>query len=80
MNGYECGMCDTSPCTCKNDLRRQRIVEGKVALESLWQAFVHLPRWKMKIVKWIWPDIIHVAQNLQDYYWKGYEESNDPTD
>lgn len=70
MNGYECNMCDMSPCVCAENERRQRTVDGKIVLESLWQAMVHLPRWKMKIVKWLWPDFVHVASDFLDYYWR----------
>ena len=70
MNGYECGECHCEPCTCKEKLRKKRVAEGKIALESMYQAFVHLPKWKRKIVKWLWPDIIHVAEDLKEYYWQ----------
>lgn len=70
MNGYECGVCDCSPCVCGARLRTERISEGKVVIESLWQAMAHLPHWKRKIIKWFWPDIIQVADNLKEYYWK----------
>lgn len=70
MNGYECGVCDCAPCICAERDRRKRISEGKIVIESLWQAMVHLSNWKRKIIKWLWPDIIHVAKDLQEYYWQ----------
>ena len=30
----------------------------------------HLPRWKRKIIQWLWPDIIDVADDLREYYWQ----------
>ena len=70
MNGYECSMCDTDPCICKEVERNKNVREGKIAIESMWQAMAHLPRWKMKIVRWLWPDIIDVADDLREYYWQ----------
>lgn len=75
MNGYDCGICNCEPCVCDGQERKKNIKEGKIAIESMWQAVVHLSRWRMKIVKWIWPDIIHVAEDLQKYYWG--EEDDD---
>jgi len=75
MNGgmTECGRCDCDPCCCEAIEKRkqkQRIKDGKVVIESLWQTMARLPRWKRKIIKWLWPDIIDVADNLKEYYWK----------
>jgi len=69
MNGYECGSCGTDPCVCREVERNKNVREGKIAIESMWQAMAHLPRWKMKIIRWLWPDIIHVADDLREYYW-----------
>ncbi len=69
----ECGQCGYDSCQCeaiKERKQQQRIKDGKVAIESVWRAMGNLPRWKRKIVKWLWPDIIHAAQDLQDYYWQ----------
>jgi len=74
MNGYECSMCGTDPCVCKEVERRKNIKEGKIAIESMWQAMAHLPRWKMKIIRWLWPDIIHVAEDLREYYWSDQDD------
>lgn len=75
MNGgmTECGRCDCDPCCCKAIEKRkqeQRVKDGKVVIESMWQAMTHLPRWKMKIVRWLWPNIIDVANDLREYYWQ----------
>ena len=70
MNGYECGVCDCDPCVCSERKRRKNIRDGKIVIESMWQAMVHLPKWKMKIIKWLWPDIKHVSEDMLEYYWK----------
>jgi len=75
MNGgmTECGQCDCDPCCCEAIEKRkqeQRVKDGKVVIESLWQAMANLSHWRMKIVRWLWPDIIHVADDLREYYWQ----------
>lgn len=70
MNGYECSMCDQDPCICTRLERAKNIKEGKIALESMWQAMAHLPVWRMKIIRWFWPDIVRVIEDLKEYYWK----------
>lgn len=70
MNGsdsYDCSSCGTHPCLCAEN--KQKIADGKIVLENLWQAMSNLPRWKRKIIKWFWPDIIRVADDLREYYW-----------
>lgn len=58
-------------CNCDKVERNKRVRDAEIAIESMWQAFAHLPRWKKKIVKWLWPDIIHVAEDIKEYYWGG---------
>lgn len=74
MNGgmTECTKCDCDPCICAEITKhkqQQRILDGKIVIESLWQVMSDLPRWKRKIIKWFWPDIIQVADDLREYYW-----------
>ena len=82
MNGgmTECGQCGCDPCYCKaieKRKQRQRVKDGKVVIESLWQAMMmHLPSWKMKIIRWLWPDIINVANNLKEYYWSDQDDQS----
>lgn len=70
MNGYECGSCDTSPCVCAELEKREKIKNGQIIIESLWQAMSKLSRWRMKLVKWLWPDIVKVSNDMLDYYWQ----------
>ena len=69
MTGLNCGLCYSNPCVCDEREYKKNIRDGKIAIESMWQAMAHLSRWRMKFVKWIWPDIVHVAKDLQEYYW-----------
>lgn len=50
-------------------MSKNQLEKGKDCLESLFQALENLPRWKRKIIKWFWPDIIDVANDLREYYW-----------
>ena len=68
MNGYECGVCDVSPCTCEETRKRQRIIEGKEVTEVGIDVFSKLGKWRMKIIKWIWPDVKRLADALYDYW------------
>ena len=75
MNGglTECSRCGCDLCRCetiKQQKQQQRVKDGKVALESVWRAMVGLPRWKRKIIIWLWPDIIYAAEDLKEYYWR----------
>ena len=79
MNGgmTECGQCDCDPCRCEAIAERkqkQKVKDGKVVIESLWQVMIDLPRWKKKIIMWLWPDIINIADNLREYYWSDQYE------
>lgn len=50
-------------------MNENRIRKAKIALESMFQALENCPRWKRKIIKWFWPDIIGVVTALREYYW-----------
>jgi hypothetical protein len=67
MNGYQCGSCGECPCICPKCAREQRIKNGTTVIESLWQAITHLPRWKQKIINWLWPDMLLVAKDLKEH-------------
>ena len=74
MNGglTECSSCNGDPCFCtdiKKDKQKQRIIDGQVVIERLWQTMVRLPHWKKRFIMWFWPGIIQVADDLNAYYW-----------
>jgi len=73
MNGglTECGRCDGDPCCCKEiaeKKRLQKVSEGRVVIKNLWRAIIHLPTWKIEIIKWFWPDFIQVIKDVLDYH------------
>jgi len=77
MNGsesHDCSVCSTQPCVCAEN--KQRIANGKVVIESLWRVMINLPRWKKKIIMWLWPDIINVADDLREYYWSDQDDQS----
>lgn len=67
MNGYECGMCDMSPCVCAQWERAARIKDGREAIQSICQANLHLRGWKRRVINWLWPDLLHVMDDIQEY-------------
>ncbi len=54
----------------ENLKERERISEGKVVIESMWQAMSKVSRFRMKLIKWLWPEIVKVSQDMLDYYWQ----------
>ena len=72
MNGYECGVCDQSPCVCKEVAKRLedglRIVEGRAVAEIGIDVFSKVGRWRQKIIKWLWPDLQRLSDALYDYW------------
>ncbi len=34
-----------------------------------WKVIVNLPRWKMRIVRWLWPEFTQFVDALRAYYW-----------
>lgn len=67
MNGYECGVCDMAPCVCRADARRRRIKSGQEAIQSIHQAGLHLTGWRRRLVKFLWPDLLHVMDDIRAY-------------
>ena len=70
MNGTECGECGQIQCQCNFREQLGTGMEAMAAIESLWHALAVLPRWKMRIVRWFWPEIMEVTNKLRQFYWK----------
>lgn len=69
MNGYECGTCDQDPCVCKEREKTIKIKSGKAVAEIGIDVFSKMRnKRRMKIIKWIWPDIQRLADALYDYW------------
>ena len=66
----ECAVCDCDPCAC-------RIVQGKKVAEIGIDVFTKVRRWRMKVIKWIWPDIQRLADALYDYWDKSPPNKRD---
>lgn len=39
-------------------------------ISKLDKALVAPRRWRLKIIKWVFPEIIDVANELRKYYWR----------
>lgn len=70
MNGgmTECSKCDCDPCVCGARKEIKRITDGKVVVETALDVFAQVGRWRMKIIKLIWPDIKRLSNDLYDYW------------
>ena len=68
MNGYECGECGQCPCVCEEMRRRKTITEGKKVAEIGIDVFSKVKRRRMKLIKWLWPDLQRLSDALYDYW------------
>lgn len=75
MNGYECGGCGQSPCVCREREKTIRIKSGRDVAEVGIDVFSKVKRRRMKIIKWIWPDIQRLTDALYDFWDKSDRES-----
>ncbi|KKL07264.1 hypothetical protein LCGC14_2587760 [marine sediment metagenome] len=66
MNGgmTECGVCGRDPCVCEH----LRIVQGKAVTEIGIDVFSKVKQWRIKIIKWLWPDLQRLSDALYDYW------------
>ena len=71
MNGYGCGRCGHGSCVCE-ERENQKILRdtesGKTSAEVGVDVFSKVGRRRMKIIKWIWPDVKRLADALYDYW------------
>lgn len=75
MNGglSECTICNREPCVCKH----RRIIEGKEATEIGIDVFSKVGRLRLKIIKWLWPDLQRLSEALYDYWDKSPPNTRD---
>jgi hypothetical protein len=67
MNGFECGNCEVSPCICEEKKRRENIITGKEALDALYEEFICVPSWRLKLCLWIFPGLCRISNCLREY-------------
>ena len=77
MNGCDCGECGECPCRCEDINKRLRIVTGKETAETGIDVFSKVGRIRMKIIKWIWPDIKRLADAIYDYWDKAQHKDKE---
>ncbi len=75
MNGgmTECDRCDCDPCRCAeigSKEERKRIKEGREVAEVGIDVFskVKFYRWRMRLVRWLWPDLQRLTDALYNYW------------
>lgn len=72
MNGAECnicGDCTHDECQCPNKLKQNKDIDNiSEVIETVWNVFAIIPRWKLKIIRWIWPDILRAVESVKKYY------------
>ena len=56
-----------------NDFEK-RIKTGKEALDVGLNVILRLPRWKMIVIRWLWPDILTFIKALFEYCMNANEE------
>ena len=66
MNGAECEECGLIPCKCKEiKIRKKREQFNIDILEQFYQILTKPKRIRLKILKWLYPEIIHIADELK---------------
>ncbi|KKN66006.1 hypothetical protein LCGC14_0475980 [marine sediment metagenome] len=76
MNGYECGGCDMSPCICAEEKAREEERKASVRLgklekdtNELYFALTKPKGLRLKLLRWLYPEITRVADSLRKCYW-----------
>jgi len=41
----------------------------KDVIDKFYRALVLLPRWKRKLIMWLWPEIVEAANFLRKHLW-----------
>lgn len=47
----------------------EKLTKEQEVIEAFWQLLTFCPRWKMKIIKWLLPEIKKASEILMNYYW-----------
>lgn len=73
MNGAECEVCGSLVCKCediaRNTKRREQFEAESEIIEQVYQALMKPKGLRFKILKWLYPEIVSVADRLREYYW-----------
>ena len=67
MNGAECGKCGNIQCTCT---RLFEINEEAEVIEKVVDIIIRFKGWRMRLVRWLWPDMKKICEILKEYCWK----------
>lgn len=75
MNGADCGKCGNIQCTCReNELEKAGykiyMEQFEADTNKLYLALIKPKGWRLKLLKWLYPEIQNVADSLRKCYWK----------
>lgn len=84
MNGAECGQCGYLQCRCEENKRaeaRSRLRKGYYvtgvkldqAIEKLYRFLIKPKGMRLKLLKWMYPEVVEIANMLREYYWSNDE-------
>ena len=86
MNGsenYDCSMCGSSPCRCAEEEGVKAVKQLK-ALEKntndLYFALISPKGFRLRFLRWLYPEIAKVADSLRECYWSNSAEVKDEKD
>ena len=66
MNGAECEECGLIPCKCEEiKICKKREQFNADLLEQFYRVLTKPKRLRLKILKWLYPEIIHIADKLK---------------
>ena len=79
MNGglTECNVCDCDPCRCREiEAGKDRETRATKALETfeartteLYQVLIKPKGLRLRLLKWLYPEVAKVADALRKCYW-----------
>lgn len=74
MNGTECGKCGFIQCKCKEiELEKQGVSIYMKQFEKdtndLWRALIKPKGLRLRLLRWLYPEIRKVADSLRKCYW-----------
>lgn len=59
---HGCGSCGQFPCMCMRTSMDE-------VLDKIFQALLKPKGIRLKLLKWLFPEIVKVAEKLRKYYW-----------
>ena len=77
MNGAECGKCGYIQCVCRERAAKEKERLASTRLKSLeeetntlYKALVKPKGLRLRLLRWLYPEIVKVADSLRKCYWQ----------